>query len=77
MIFLATAAPSDAIDPVWWEVAASCFIFGAGASLLALVASFFCGFQLPARGPRRLAGLAILATLYPICFYTYIYHIDY
>jgi len=77
VLILATAAESDAIDPIWWMVAWWCFIPAGVASLVALVTLIFSRTTHGAFRPLRLVVVSILLSLFPICFAAYIHHIDF
>lgn len=73
----ATASPPEEVARVWWLTSWSCFILAPIVTLLAFGAS-----QVARTSPwlskvRLLAGLAIAASLVPLGFSAYIYHIDF
>lgn len=77
MLILATTSASDAIDPVWWQIAFGCFILGALVALAALVSSLLRRTSQQRRWTRRLAGVAILVSMFQVGFVAYIHHIDF
>ena len=77
MLILATASASDEVDPVWWQVAWGCFVIGSVVVLVAFGASLFSSAAHRMLWPRLMAGIAILFSVFPLCFAAYIHHIDF
>lgn len=77
VLILATASPSDEVDPIWWLVALWCFIPAGVASLVALGSSFCREKMHRIFSSRRFVILSILLSIFPICFSAYIHHIDF
>lgn len=72
---LATVSPSDGIDDFFYKAVLICFVLAA----LPAFTAWLGGWLAPGRSRlcKGVAVAAILLSLYPICFATYIHHIDY
>lgn len=74
---LATTSSSEEVAPVWWLTAWCCFILASVLTLLAFGASLVaCTGPLLSKA-QPLAGVAIVASFFPLSFSAYIHHIDF